>query len=68
MRARLGQVLWWAGALLAAGIGIALFVGALQERNYIGAMATPLSICLAAPFWAACYVVAGSFWRPPLAP
>lgn len=71
MLKRLGAVCWWLGALLnavAAGYvvhsAIVLFrSGALLagEALAVGAFFLVLGVVL----WAACFVLAGSFWRRP---
>lgn len=65
MRKRLGVVFWWIGALFIAGFVVGGLIGAAYERSPENALVGVLGLVCALPFWAACYVVAGSFWRPP---
>lgn len=71
MRNRLGRVLWWLGAIVGGLLGLTFLVVLVFGRP--GAAAESASILLLAPVctvpaWAACYVVAGSFWKPPSDP
>lgn len=64
---RLGQVLWWLGALVAtAGIGAA-FLSPNWTNNVgaVWAVVGVLCLLVTLPAWAASFVLAGSFWKPP---
>jgi quinol-cytochrome oxidoreductase complex cytochrome b subunit len=68
MRQRLGNVLWWIGALFIIGFAVGGVIGAIYEGSMGNVLAAFVGPIFALPCWAACYVVAGSFWRPPIAP
>lgn len=71
MIARLAVVLWWCGAaFIAAGVALlcGLFFQAVVHHRPVGAedvlvVVSPAFIAI--PFWTLCYVLAGSFIRPP---
>lgn len=66
---RLGMVSWWfgtltAGALLLCAVGAAITAG-LADASYVFLAALGLAVLV--PAWALCFVLAGSFWKPPRA-
>jgi hypothetical protein len=71
MVGRLGQVAWWAGAVLGAtllifGLAFALFTNGV-DRVGLTATCWLAAVIWTTPAWALSFVLAGSFWRPPSA-
>lgn len=64
MRSRLGRVLWWIGALFWMAVAGGGIIAAFYDSPKTLFM-VPIGAMFALPFWAACYVVAGTFWKAP---
>lgn len=66
MKTRLAIVIWWMGALIAAGGILAGVFSAIDDRSAKMLLIGPLLTAMfTLPAWAICYVLTGSFLRPP---
>ena len=69
MRIRLGIVLWWVGSVAGALITFGTALGLLIEGSLKGFVFGPVvGIPIMLGCWALCFIVAGSFLRPPSPP
>lgn len=64
---RLGQVAWWAGALIAAGSVIGTVVTLISRpHEELPFLLIVVGAFVVAPLWALSFILAGSFWKPPI--
>lgn len=66
MKERLGIVLWWSGTVMwACAAAVGMWIN-FRHGNMAGVLASVLiGLPVAALLWAACFVVAGTFFKPP---
>lgn len=65
---RLGQALWWIGAIIGGAfalIGAFMLVTEKNDGGVVGAMMLGTALAVVAPCWTLAFVLAGSFWKPP---
>lgn len=68
MRTRLAIVIWWIGALIAAGGAVGGLISAVDDGNAKMLLLGPLLTAMfTLPAWSICYVLTGQFLRPPKA-
>lgn len=68
MKTRLAIVIWWIGALIAAGGVLGGLISAIDDRSAKMLLLGPLLAAMfTLPAWAVCYVLTGNFLRPPRA-